>query len=81
MSVATAAVVGSVAVSGYSAYKSSKAAGKAADAQADASAAQLDFAREQYDDWKELYGPIEKNLATYYQGVTPETYAAVGLES
>ncbi len=75
-SVATAVVVGSVATG----YMGSKSADKATKAQADASEAQIEFEREQYDDWKELYGPIEQNLATYYQGVTPETYAAVGLE-
>ncbi len=81
MSVAVAAVVGSVGVGMYGANKSAKSADKATKAQSEASAAQLEFEREQYDDWKELYGPIEQNLATYYQGVTPETYAAVGLET
>ena len=41
----------------------------------------LAFEQQQYDDWKEVYGPMEENLANYYSQVTPEYYAAQGLEA
>lgn len=75
--VAGAVVVGSVA----GAAISSRSADKASKRAADASDAQLAFEYEKYDDWMATYGPIQDNLANYYQNLTPEYYAAVGLEA
>ncbi len=46
-----------------------------------ASQAELAFSQEQYDDWKEVYGPLQDNLSEYYTNLTPEFYEAVGLEN
>lgn len=78
MSWGLVAVAGATVVSGA---MSSKAAGDAADASSDAAAAQLAFEQQRYDDWQAVYGPIQDNLSNYYQNVTPEYYAAVGLET
>lgn len=78
MSWGLVAVAGATVVSGA---MSSRAASKSADAASDASAAQLAFEQERYDDWQAVYGPIQDNLSNYYQNVTPEYYAAVGLET
>jgi len=77
MAWAVTAVAGATLVSGY---MGSRSADKASDAASDASDAQLSFEYEKYDDWNETYGPLQENLASYYNNVTPEYYAAVGLE-
>jgi hypothetical protein len=64
-----------------SAGMSRNAAKGATNAASDASAAELAFAQEQYDDWKEVYGPLQDNLSEYYTNLTPEFYEAVGLEN
>lgn len=83
-----------VAVAGVGMYQANKAGKQAASAQGAATAAtvdlenqKLDFAYEQYDeqlarydDWMAIYGPIEENLGEFYNNLTPETYAAAGLE-
>lgn len=78
MSWGLVAVAGATVVSGA---MSSRSASKAAAEQGDAAAAQLAFEQERYDDWQAVYGPIQENLSTYYQNVTPEYYAAMGLET
>ena len=75
-----AAVIGGV-VSVGGAIMSSKSASKDRRAANNAEQAQLDFAKQQYDDWKAIYGPIEQNLADYYNNITPEYYETVGLEA
>lgn len=83
---AGAAVIGAVSSKSAadSARKSSKEAtamqGKAIDAQNEAAAAQLDFQKQQYDDWEAIYGPIQNNLSSFYQNLTPETFATAGLD-
>ena len=71
------AVVGASVVTGY---MGSRSASKATKASSEASDAQLSFEYEKYDDWNETYGPLQENLADYYNNVTPEYYAAVGVE-
>ena len=61
--------------------KASKAAGKAGDQAADADAAQLDFAKQQYEDWQATYGPVEDQLAKYYETLTPSFRITQGLEA
>ena len=84
-----------IAVGGYSAIQAGKQGDKAVDAQDRATAAgtvnqeeQLDFAYEQYDEqlarydeWRAIYGPIEENLSEFYNNLTPDTFAAAGLEA
>lgn len=44
------------------------------------SAAELDFAMERYDDWKAIFGPLEENMADFYNNLTPEVLETAGLE-
>ena len=74
---AATAVAGATIVGGY---MSSREASKSRKAASKASAAQLSFEYEKYDDWNETYGPLQDNLAEYYNNVTPEYYASVGVE-
>lgn len=71
--VAGATVVGAVA-SSVSASKSRKDARRARQTE-------MQWQQEQYDDWKDVYGPIEQNLASYYENVSPEYYEVQGLEA
>ena len=41
----------------------------------------LDFARSQYADWKNIFGPIQQNLSSYYQNLTPARIEAQGREA
>lgn len=59
----------------------SKSARDAADASLEAAEAQIDWEKEMYADWKAIYGDIEQNLANYYENLTPEYYASMGLEA
>tara|TARA_R110000851_G_scaffold158030_2_gene300920 strand:+ start:5860 stop:6480 length:621 start_codon:yes stop_codon:yes gene_type:complete len=78
MSWGLVAVAGATVLSGtmssQSASKQAKVAGKASDAS-------MAFEQVRYDDWKAVYGPLQDNLSSYYQNVTPDYYAAVGLEA
>lgn len=73
VAIAGAAVVSSV-VSSNSAKKASKSAAKSA-------SNELEFNQQQYDDWQNVYGPIQDNLSDYYSTLTPDYYATMGLEA
>lgn len=73
MAITAAASVGSAAMSTNAANSASKRAGKS-------EAAQLAFAQEKYDDWKEIFGPIQENLADFYNNMDSDFIAAQGLE-
>ena len=60
---------------------SSHSAGKAADKAAKANDEAVAFERQRYADWQEVYGPMQDNLASYYENVSPDYYAAIGLET
>lgn len=69
------------------AYSSSQAAGSAAAAsdrataaQEGSNAAQLAFQQKQYEDWQAVYGPIQKNLSSFYHRLSPGMFAASGIE-
>jgi len=75
---------GAVAVAGVSLVGSamSKKSADKATASADRNAAnELAFNQQRYDDWKEVYGPIQDNLAQYYGSITPDMYEVQGLEA
>jgi len=76
--------IGSAAINaGVSIYGASKAntqASRAQDAQTQANQANLDFQKQQYADWQAVYGPIRQNLSNFFQGLTPEAFAASGLK-
>lgn len=80
VAVAGATVVGSV-VSSKSASKAANKAAESNDAATLATLEQLDFAKQQYADWQATYGDIQENLSSYYSNLTPEYYAARGLEA
>ena len=64
-----------------SGQENSDRANSLAGAQIELGEQQLDFAKTKYNDWKTIYGPIEQNLADFYEGVTPQYFESQGLES
>ena len=72
-----AAVVGA-AVVGKMAADASKDASKR---QAASAKTQLEFEQAKYNRWLDIYGDVEENLGEYYENLSPETYAAQGLQS
>ena len=73
-------VIGAV-VSVAGGLLSSSSANKASSRAASATQAQLDFEKQQYQDWQNVFGPIQDNLSQYYQSLTPDYYEAAGLEA
>lgn len=74
---AAIAAVGAIGGSVISSQASSKASKRAADAQD----AQLSFDMERYDDWQNIFGGVQENLANYYNSISPDYYVAAGLEA
>lgn len=74
---AAVAAVGSVTGAVMSSRASSKASKRAAEAQD----AQLSFDMERYDDWQNIFGGVQENLANYYNSISPDYYVAAGLEA
>lgn len=71
-------LAGSTLVSAGVSVNSANKATKGANASA---AASLAFDQKRYDDWKSIYGPIEQNLSTYYNQLTPAYYETRGIEA
>ena len=71
-------VTGVVAGSALLSYDASKSAASSAER---SSAAELQFAQEQQQRFEDIYGPVEENLASYYNNLTPDYYAVQGLEA
>ena len=65
----------------HSANKASSAARGAANRQSAAAQAQLEFNKKQYQDWQDIYGPIQQNLSDYYQRLTPQLYESWGVQN
>ena len=85
--IGVSAVIGAVS-SNKSAKKSSAASAEAAAAakksaklQYKASMAQLEFEKQQYADWQGIFGPIEQNLSSYYKNLSPDSFAALGIQN
>ena len=79
MSWIATAISGGTAI--FGAISASSAAGKADAAAERRAKAELDFAKEQYQDWKNIYGGVEENLAEYYEGITPDYIETQGLQA
>lgn len=60
-------------------YQSNKA-GDAADKANNLSKDAMGFEQQKYQDWQDVYGDIQANLGKYYNELTPETYAARGIQ-
>lgn len=79
------AIIGSAVLgaagSAYSASKASSSARAATAASSEASAEQLAFAKEQYNDWKNVFGDVQDNLAAYYKNLTPDAIEASGIQN
>lgn len=41
----------------------------------------LDFEKEKYQDWKDIYGDLEQNVADFYNNLTPDFLIGAGLEA
>jgi hypothetical protein len=76
----TAAAIG-VAGTVYSQKKASKAAKKANKQAMEAEDAKLDFEKQIWQEWQDTYGPIEDQLANYYETLTPTFRITQGLEA
>jgi len=76
--------LGVAVVSGVMAADASEKASSAADARAAKAGEKSDeliaFEKEKYDEWKDIYGDIEQNLADFYEGMTPEVMTSAGLQ-
>ena len=75
--------IGYIAIAGgtmYAANRASSSAKKGRRSAARAAANQLEFDKAQYDDWLDTYGDVQENLSNYYNQVTPDYYAAIGIE-
>lgn len=59
----------------------SSASSSASKSASKAEQAQLDFAKQQYEDWKNVYGPVQDNLSSYYSNLSPDYYETLGLEN
>ena len=67
----------SASSAGKSASSGNKLSGRALAIQEE----QFEIAKQDRDKWNRLYGPIEQNLADFYQDLTPDYFAAQGLEA
>ena len=87
-----AAIVGAAAIGAGTSYMSSKSASKSADKayasadatsqlQYEASMEQLDFQKKQYEDWENIFGPIQDNLSSYYKNMSPDSIASLGIQN
>jgi len=85
MSWGLVAVAGASLIVGGVSYKSSKDAAKAnkeaVDAQTKSADEQMAMETKRVEEWTDVYGPMQNNLANYYSSVTPDYYAAAGLEA
>ena len=79
------AVVGGSIIGGIASSRSSRRAAraqsKATTAASRSAEAQLAFQKEQYQDWQEVYGSIQDNLAEFYQNYDAEQVTALGLQN
>lgn len=78
MSGVATAIAGAAIVGGVVQNNASKRATKAAN---NSAAAELDFAKKQYQDWQDIFGPVERNLSDYYNNLTPDYIASVGMQN
>lgn len=82
---AAAIGAGSSVMSAKSASKASKKATSSADAAAqlqyEASSEQLAFSKQQYEDWQNIFGPIQDNLSSYYKNLSSDTVASLGIQN
>lgn len=63
-----------------SAKKARRAAAAASRREAKIAADNLAFQKEQYQDWKDIYGDIQKNLGDYYERLGPDKIISLGLQ-
>lgn len=75
---ATGIVAGTSILGAGMANNSANKASKLA-AQSEANA--LAFSKEQYNDWKAIFGPLQDNLASYYNSLTPSRIEAQGKQA
>lgn len=82
MLMALGAIAG-LGISAYQSYQSGETAKKGISAQQSATQASIALGREQletanyrYQRWQEIFGPIEKNLSSYYQSLDPKDFQA-----
>lgn len=86
------AIIGSAVLGAASSAKSAKSASSSANAatasadaaarlQYEASSEQLAFSKQQYDDWQNIFGPIQDNLSSYYKNLSSDSVASLGIQN
>lgn len=75
-----AAAVGSAAISSSAASSAADAQSAAAAESAQVQREQLEFQKKQYNDWKEIYGPLQESQAEYYKNLTGKELTGRELE-
>ncbi len=73
--------VATIATGAVGAISASKSGSRAQQAAEDAGKEELAFVQQQYDDWKDTYGDVEKNLSEYYGAITPDYIETQGLQA
>lgn len=63
------------------AEEASKSQDKATKAAAEAADENLAFQKQQYQDWQDVYGPIQDNLAEFYENYGAEEVTSLGLQN
>lgn len=80
VAVGGAALVGAGA-SYYASEEASDSQDKATDAAAGSATTSLEFQKAQYQDWESVYGPVQDNLAEFYQNYDAEEVTSLGLQN
>jgi len=78
--VGAAATVGAAVVSSNASKKAAGAQSAAAAESAQVQREQLAFQQDQYNDWKEIYGPLQESQAEYYKNLTGKELVGKELE-
>ena len=77
---ATAITAGVTAAGAMASYSGAKTAAKAQDRATQAASKsakdQLEFNKQQYEDWQRVFGPVEQNLASFYNELNIPDYTA-----
>jgi len=81
----TGAIIGAAVIGAGASYMSAQSASdsqaSATQAASESSSEQLAFQKQQYQDWQDIYGPVQDNLAEFYQNYDAEEVTALGLQN
>ncbi len=86
------AILGAAVIGAGSSYMAAESASDSADASTAAASAaaqlqyktsqqQLEFQKQLHDEWQGIFGPIQDNLSSYYQNLSSDTIASLGIQN